>query len=132
MTNTAGCPFGEACHFLHYVPAGGINAVAQMTNLSNPALTSSRNLMVPSIPNGPSPPAVKTKICNNFITPEGCKFGDKCHFAHGDRELGRPIHPAHAAVGGRLGGLPYHLGSMQQQVLEPPLLQKSVCICMHL
>ncbi|KAF9588478.1 hypothetical protein IFM89_010504 [Coptis chinensis] len=52
--NTTGCPFGEGCHFLHYVP-DGINAVAQMTNLggnhSHPP--ASRNAMgPPSIPNG--------------------------------------------------------------------------------
>uniref|UniRef100_A0A1D1Z020 Zinc finger CCCH domain-containing protein 14 n=2 Tax=Anthurium amnicola TaxID=1678845 RepID=A0A1D1Z020_9ARAE len=96
--STAGCPFGGSCHFLHYVP-GGVSAVAQMTNLSNPALPSSRNPMVPSHPNGPSPSAVKTRMCNNFGTPEGCKFGDRCRFAHGEGELGRPSGP----VGGRLG-----------------------------
>lgn len=98
----AGCPFGEGCHFLHYVP-GGINAVAQMTNLGNPSIPS-RNPMAPAHLDGPSPPAVKTRICNNYKSPEGCKFGDKCHFAHGERELGKPIHSAHGPGGGRSGG----------------------------
>ncbi|KAK1375821.1 hypothetical protein POM88_032014 [Heracleum sosnowskyi] len=34
--------------------------------------------------------AVKTKIYNQINTLEGCKFGDKCRFAHSEMELGRP------------------------------------------
>ncbi|XP_059646391.1 zinc finger CCCH domain-containing protein 14-like [Cornus florida] len=86
--STVGCPFGENCHFLHYVP-GGYNSVAQMMNLGpSPA---PRNVAVPPpISNGSSPPAVKTRVCNRYNTAEGCKFGDKCHFAHGEWELGKP------------------------------------------
>ncbi|RWR73821.1 zinc finger protein [Cinnamomum micranthum f. kanehirae] len=108
--STAGCPFGEGCHFLHYVP-GGINAVAHMTNLGNPALPPVSRIPVapPAISNGPSPPLVKTRMCNKYNTAEGCKFGDKCHFAHGERELGRPTVPSHedrpmAPMTGRLAG----------------------------
>uniref|UniRef100_A0A1D1YAL0 Zinc finger CCCH domain-containing protein 14 n=1 Tax=Anthurium amnicola TaxID=1678845 RepID=A0A1D1YAL0_9ARAE len=104
--STAGCPFGEGCHFLHYVP-GGINAVAQMTNLGNPLASSRNPMVVPSHHDVPSPPAVKTRICNKYNSAEGCKFGDKCHFAHGERELGKPIQARDdrsMAVGGRLGG----------------------------
>nr|AQZ40913.1 CCCH-type zinc finger protein [Chimonanthus praecox] len=88
--STVGCPFGEGCHFQHYVP-GGYAAVAQMTNLNNPALPlTSRNPGPPSgIPDGSSPSVVKTRMCNKYNTVEGCKFGDKCHFAHGEWELGK-------------------------------------------
>lgn len=41
--STSGCPFGENCHFLHYVP-GGYNVVAQMTNLGPPVQQVSRNM----------------------------------------------------------------------------------------
>ncbi|CAA6670191.1 unnamed protein product [Spirodela intermedia] len=55
------------------------------------------------------PPAVKTRMCNKYGTTEGCKFGDKCHFAHGERELGMPIlpttRPGGQPVGGKLRGL---------------------------
>lgn len=112
--STAGCPFGEGCHFLHFVP-GGYNAVAQMTNMPNPALAPpARGPMgPPPIPDihGPPQSAVKTKMCNKFNTAEGCKFGDKCHFAHGERELGKAIMPSHDGPlapppmgGGRMGG----------------------------
>ncbi|CBI16455.3 unnamed protein product, partial [Vitis vinifera] len=37
--STSGCPFGEGCHFLHYVP-GGIKAVSQMWELGKPTLPS--------------------------------------------------------------------------------------------
>ncbi|PIA48585.1 hypothetical protein AQUCO_01400875v1 [Aquilegia coerulea] len=94
--STAGCPFGESCHFLHYVP-GGINAVAHMTNLggnhSHPP--SSRNTMGPPSSHNGASPAVKTRMCNKLNSPEGCKFGDKCHFAHNERELGKSTGPSH-------------------------------------
>ncbi|GMP97035.1 hypothetical protein CsSME_00045443 [Camellia sinensis var. sinensis] len=90
--STAGCPFGENCHFLHYVP-GGYNAVAQMMNLA-PAPVSRNMAAPPPIPDGSSPSGVKTRICNKYNTAEGCKFGDKCHFAHGEWELGKPVAPS--------------------------------------
>ncbi|CDP10133.1 unnamed protein product [Coffea canephora] len=104
--STAGCPFGESCHFLHHVP-GGYNAVAQMMNL--PPAPGPRGAAAPtSVPNGAGSATVKTKICNKYNTAEGCKFGDKCHFAHGDWELGKPIAPSPphtmSAIPGRFGG----------------------------
>ncbi|XP_077215570.1 zinc finger CCCH domain-containing protein 31-like [Tasmannia lanceolata] len=107
--SVAGCPFGESCHFLHYVP-GGINAIAQMTNLGNPTPPMpSRNPVVPFVPDSSSSPTVKTRMCNKYNTAEGCKFGDKCHFAHGEWELGRPLLPSHedrpmGPMTGRLAG----------------------------
>ncbi|KAL3850068.1 hypothetical protein ACJIZ3_011950 [Penstemon smallii] len=108
--SVSGCPFGEGCHFLHYVP-GGIKAVTQMLG-SNPALPAApRNPVAPpSFPDGSSPPAVKTRLCNKFSSAEGCKFGDKCRFAHGEWELGNPTIASHEdprAMGqmpGRYGG----------------------------
>ncbi|KAJ7971447.1 zinc finger CCCH domain-containing protein 14-like [Quillaja saponaria] len=90
--STAGCPFGEGCHFLHYVP-GGYNAVAQMMNLAPAAPPpASRNIAgPPPTPNGSATPTVKSRMCNKYNTAEGCKFGDKCHFAHGEWELGKPM-----------------------------------------
>lgn len=29
----------------------------------------------------------KTRLCNRFDTAEGCRFAEKCHFAHGEKEL---------------------------------------------
>ncbi|KAI3782499.1 hypothetical protein L2E82_12547 [Cichorium intybus] len=81
-----GCPFGENCHFLHFFP-GGYNAVAQMMNL--PPTSAPSTTQTTTAP----PPATKTKICNKYNTAEGCKFGDKCHFAHGPWEIGKPIAP---------------------------------------
>ncbi|KAL3647633.1 hypothetical protein CASFOL_008601 [Castilleja foliolosa] len=91
----SGCPFGEGCHFLHFVP-GGIKAVTQILG-NNPAIPPApRNPVAPpSFPDGSSPPAVKTRLCKRFASGEGCKFGDKCNFAHGERELGRPTFPSH-------------------------------------
>ncbi|CAN4091765.1 unnamed protein product [Withania somnifera] len=106
----SGCPFGEGCHFLNYVP-GGLKVVIQMLG-SNPALpAASRNSIAPpSFPDGSSPPAIKARLCSKYNTAEGCKFGDKRCFAHGDWELGRPAAPLHEEshgmfqMHGRYGG----------------------------
>lgn len=119
--STAGCPFGEGCHFLHYVP-GGYSAVAQMTNLGNPVVHAppTRGPMAPQIPDSHGPPAsaVKTRMCNKFNTAEGCKFGDKCHFAHGERELGKPFLPSHDVPMG--GAPPMGPGRMAGRMEPPP------------
>ncbi|CAH9106637.1 unnamed protein product [Cuscuta epithymum] len=96
--STTGCQFGESCHFLHYVP-GGLKAVTQMLG-NNPALpVPARNPMPmppPHFPDTTQPPtAVKTRLCTKYNTAEGCKYGEKCHFAHGEWELGRPAPPVH-------------------------------------
>ncbi|KAK1427128.1 hypothetical protein QVD17_15811 [Tagetes erecta] len=80
-----GCPYGENCHFLHYFP-GGYNAVAHLMNL--PPIPTAPT----AIQNGaPSTATTKSKLCKNYSTAEGCKFGDQCHFAHGEHQLGKPI-----------------------------------------
>ncbi|KAL7238252.1 hypothetical protein ACSBR2_004369 [Camellia fascicularis] len=83
-----------------------------MTNLGgNPIPPPVRNGMAPPPPfsDGPAPTA-KTKLCNKFNTAEGCKFGDKCRFAHGEWELGKPNIPTYedprsmGSMGTRLTG----------------------------
>ncbi|KDP24619.1 hypothetical protein JCGZ_25535 [Jatropha curcas] len=108
--STAGCPFGESCHFLHYVP-GGYNAVAQMMNLAPAVTPVSRNIAAPpAVSNGSTQPLVKSRLCNKYNSAEGCKFGDKCRFAHGEWELGKAVAPSHddprtiGTIPGRMGG----------------------------
>ncbi|GMN26628.1 hypothetical protein TIFTF001_001376 [Ficus carica] len=116
--STSGCPFGEGCHFLHYVP-GGFKAVSQMINIGgNHALPPpARNSAAPpSFPDGSSPPAVKTRLCNKFNSAEGCKFGDKCHFAHGEWELGKPTAPSYEDHQRGMGPGPGRIGGR----MEPP------------
>ncbi|XP_039057480.1 zinc finger CCCH domain-containing protein 14-like [Hibiscus syriacus] len=106
--STAGCQFGESCHFLHYVP-GGYNAVAQLMNLAPAVPPASRNMEYTAATPQGSSSVVKTRLCNKFSSPEGCKYGDKCHFAHGEWELGKPIVTSHndpramAPIPGRMG-----------------------------
>lgn len=105
-----GCPFGEKCHYLHYFP-GGYNAVAQLMNFPQTSTTLS------NIQNGSSPASTKSKICNKYNTAEGCKFGDKCHFAHGAWELGKPVVLSHEE--------PQSLGPVTSRFgghVEPPAL----------
>ncbi|KAI5065231.1 hypothetical protein GOP47_0019926 [Adiantum capillus-veneris] len=59
--STSGCPYGEGCHFSHYVP-GGVAALGSLSGF-------------------------KTRLCKRFESPEGCPFGPNCHFAHGAQEL---------------------------------------------
>ncbi|XP_066325161.1 zinc finger CCCH domain-containing protein 14-like [Miscanthus floridulus] len=84
--STSGCPFGEGCHFLHYFP-GGYQAVSKMTNLGGTTIAPPGRTTM----DGPPTRTVKTRLCNKYNTAEGCKWGDKCHFAHGERELGKPM-----------------------------------------
>lgn len=70
----------------------------------------------PSFPDGSSPPAVKTRLCNKYNTAEGCKFGDKCHFAHGEWELGKPTAPSYDDHQRGMGPVPGRIGGR----MEPP------------
>lgn len=114
--STAGCPFGESCHFLHYVP-GGYNAVAQMMNLAPAVTPVSRNMPAPPvIPNGSTQSSVKNRLCNKYNSAEGCKFGDKCHFAHGEWELGKTVAPSYDDPRA-MGTIP---GRMSGRMEQPP------------
>ncbi|KAI3444945.1 hypothetical protein Pfo_001610 [Paulownia fortunei] len=107
--STSGCSFGDACHFLHYVP--GYSAHSQLANLGgNSAVPVGRNA---AFTDGPAP-TMKTKLCNKVNTPEGCRYGDKCHFAHSERELGKPPFPGYEdpRMMGPIGGF--------SQRIEPP------------
>ncbi|WCJ32410.1 Zinc finger CCCH domain-containing protein 14 [Euphorbia peplus] len=122
--STSGCPFGEGCHFLHYVP-GGLKNVFPMFNTNNsPALPppSRSSGAPPSFPDGQSPPAVKNRLCSKYNSAEGCKYGDKCHFAHGEWELGKPTGPSYEDP--RSGGpIPSRMGRQmepQHQVMGAP------------
>lgn len=87
--STSGCSFGDACHFQHYVP--GYSAHTQLANMGvNIPAPTGRNA---SFSDAPSP-NVKTKICNRISTPEGCRYGNKCNFAHSEMELGKPSPPS--------------------------------------
>ncbi|GBG91149.1 hypothetical protein CBR_g52030 [Chara braunii] len=78
--STSGCPYGENCHFLHYVP-GGISAIAH-------ALAAAQNGQASGIMDaGVNLGGYKARLCNRYREPGGCRFGDKCHFAHGEHEL---------------------------------------------
>ncbi|KAM3323334.1 zinc finger CCCH domain-containing protein 14 [Capsicum chacoense] len=89
--STSGCSYGEGCHFLHYVP--GYTAMSQLSNMgSNPAPPFGRNGA--SFSDGPAP-TVKSKFCSRFNTAEGCRFGDKCHFAHSEVEVGKQVRPGY-------------------------------------
>lgn len=77
--------------------------MAQMVNLGPTVALS-------PVPNSSALSAVKSRLCKKYNSAEGCKFGDKCHFAHGEWELGKAFVPSHndphaaGSVPGRLGG----------------------------
>ncbi|TVU16472.1 hypothetical protein EJB05_40040, partial [Eragrostis curvula] len=119
--STIGCPFGEGCHFSHFIP-GGYPAVAKMLNLGSPAVSAPSRAPVNHAPVANSHPAStgKTRMCTKYNTAEGCKFGEKCHFAHGERELGKPAYMSHhegPPMGGRFGGRPE---PRQPSAMGPP------------
>ncbi|XP_075493855.1 zinc finger CCCH domain-containing protein 14-like [Primulina tabacum] len=121
--STSGCSFGDGCHFLHYVP-GGIKVVAQILG-NNPALPIARNpAVLPSFLDKLSPPALKTRLCTKFNTAEGCKFGEKCHYAHGEWELGRPARSSHEDLHA-MGQMPGRYSSGHFEQNEPDLFGAS-------
>lgn len=103
ICSTSGCPYGEGCHFLHYVPGGvGALGLSPLPHLGSSAGFASgggpRKVLGGVGPAGVVTPVspcdqaanlggFKTRLCNRFDTPEGCRFGEKCHFAHGEKEL---------------------------------------------
>ncbi|KAL7158195.1 hypothetical protein ABFS83_02G125700 [Erythranthe nasuta] len=108
--STSGCSFGDACHFLHYFP--GYNAHSQLANMGgNAAAPAGRN---GAFTDNPSP-TMKTRICNKINTPEGCRYGDSCRFAHSEMELGSKPPPMHGYEDHRMMGPP----SGFPQRLEP-------------
>uniref|UniRef100_A0A0D9WAV2 C3H1-type domain-containing protein n=1 Tax=Leersia perrieri TaxID=77586 RepID=A0A0D9WAV2_9ORYZ len=86
--------------------------VSKTLNLGNPAVPVPARAPMDHAAAGNSHPASsgKTRMCTKYNTTEGCKFGDKCHFAHGERELCKPAYMSHesamAPMGGRYGGRP--------------------------
>lgn len=108
--STSGCPYGEGCHFLHYVP-GGIAALGLVplgmttTSTTGAILTPTSGVLrttiggfgpttsspIPTLSSSSDPSVTvggyKTRLCNKFNTAEGCRFGDRCHFAHGKSDL---------------------------------------------
>nr|DAD29306.1 TPA_asm: hypothetical protein HUJ06_030774 [Nelumbo nucifera] len=89
LGSTSGCPFGESCHFLHYVP-GGLSSLGLAPVLSLSAAASQRKSSGPVGDPSVTVSGYKTKLCNKYNTSEGCRFGDKCHFAHGESDLHLP------------------------------------------
>ncbi|XP_068663938.1 zinc finger CCCH domain-containing protein 44-like isoform X2 [Aristolochia californica] len=86
--STSGCPFGVSCHFLHYVPGGlGSLGLTPVVSLSAASAISQRKSVQPIGEPSLIVSGYKTKLCNRFNTPEGCRFGDRCHFAHGESDL---------------------------------------------
>ncbi|KAJ7526414.1 hypothetical protein O6H91_16G005400 [Diphasiastrum complanatum] len=91
--STSGCPYGQECHFLHFVP-GGISSLglSPAPNLSKSGgftkkLGTTFGGGVSVSDQGTGLGGFKTRLCNKFDTPEGCRFGVSCHFAHGEKEL---------------------------------------------
>ncbi|XP_024386818.1 zinc finger CCCH domain-containing protein 31 [Physcomitrium patens] len=89
--STSGCPYGEGCHFLHFVPGGvqSMGGLAPLANISSMGGGGARKVVggVGLDDQGANLGGFKTRLCNRFDTPEGCRFSDKCHFAHGEKEL---------------------------------------------
>lgn len=104
---------------MHFVP-GGVSSISQLPNTA--FSTASRKSAAPasslmSADHGAAGQPYKTRMCNRYGTAEGCRFGDKCHFAHSEKELHQGSVPAHdtsrvgsygrpapGGLNGRIGG----------------------------
>lgn len=96
--STSGCPYGEGCHFSHYVPGGVASlgppsgSLVTSNGISGPRKGGLAHIEMPMRSfsyreKGSVPSGFKTRLCKRFESPEGCSFGPNCHFAHGDQEL---------------------------------------------
>jgi len=106
------CNLGASCKFLHLGPAGtgpghlratttahssGPSTAAQTAfqQAQAAAFTIGQSMGVPApsynlgAAGAPAAPGrVKTVICKKYDKPEGCPYGERCTFAHGQHELG--------------------------------------------
>ena len=74
-----GCAYCADCHFLHtYRP--GLPVPPRPAPL--PYVYTMSDAMRPQVNE-----KIKTRLCRNFESPQGCRFGDRCVFAHGEEEL---------------------------------------------
>lgn len=80
-----GCPYGDACTFLHDEQSKARESVAISLSPTvgsggyNPTTVTGGMVQKPS--------NWKTRICNKWEMTGYCPFGSKCHFAHGAAEL---------------------------------------------
>ncbi|EAZ41590.1 hypothetical protein OsJ_26123 [Oryza sativa Japonica Group] len=93
-----GCPYGDACTFLHDEQSKARESVAISLSPSvgggggggsyNSAAAAAASASA-AAGNGPmqKPSNWKTRICNKWEMTGYCPFGSKCHFAHGAAEL---------------------------------------------
>lgn len=76
---------------MHFVPGGmqSIGGLAPLSNIGSMGGAGARKVVGGVGPDdqGANLGGFKTRLCNRFDTPEGCRFSDKCHFAHGEKEL---------------------------------------------
>ncbi|KAM0945667.1 putative transcription factor C3H family [Dioscorea sansibarensis] len=79
-----GCPYGDACTFLHDEQSRSRESVAISLG---PSMGSGGNYAAVANPTAQKPSNWKTRICNKWEMTGNCPFGSKCHFAHGAAEL---------------------------------------------
>ena len=85
-----GCPYGDACTFLHDEQSKARESVAISLSPSVGGGSYNSATAAAASPNGPTilkPSNWKTRICNKWEMTGYCPFGSKCHFAHGAAEL---------------------------------------------
>lgn len=87
LCSALGCPYGERCNFWHCWPKA-VAAHAD-TDLGNNPSTSSvdRSIALPEIRGNRED--YKSRLCSWFGSATGCRYGEKCRFAHGEEEVKR-------------------------------------------
>lgn len=102
-----GCAYGDECHFLHTYRAG----------LTLPSRPAPLPYVYAINTNGMrSNEKVKTRLCRHFESPEGCRYGERCFFAHGQSELRSEAFNIAAGIGMNQDGL---ASAFKQCVLVP-------------
>ena len=73
-----GCAYGDDCHFLHTYRAG-LTLPSRPAPLPYVYAVNAHGMHMNE--------KVKTRLCRHFQSPEGCRYGERCFFAHGEAEL---------------------------------------------
>ncbi|CAI9298417.1 unnamed protein product [Lactuca saligna] len=103
FAKTGECSYGEKCIFLHESPAKFKGQITERT--SGDSVIKIQTMVECGQPNGshiikvttsssdPNAKFLKSRICSKWETTKTCPLGDKCHFAHGIKELNTPVAP---------------------------------------
>nr|KAJ0190075.1 hypothetical protein LSAT_V11C800412870 [Lactuca sativa] len=115
FAKTGECSYGEKCNFLHESPIKFKDQITERT--TGDFVIKIQTMVECGQPNGShiikvstassdhNDKFLKNRICSKWETTGLCALGDKCHFAHGIKELNKPVAPMEVHGSTAIGSL---------------------------